>query len=408
MPATNARLNENIADQPIAALREDGITGKQCTIVMIDRFNSVPTSSLQWKVQWSPAVDQMLAPWTPSRPERVVRSEGVIGRRFRNGVLDAVEEKVPRGAIVDVDEERGVLTCTLSRYDTFPQANTPLEDGRIICFGCPLSCQVEVGPLTAAGAGCLRSYTDATGILTRPVKIDEEFVKKLPDNLVAPELELLPGSRRVHCAFATEALAGGMPHRLPEAVEDMFVTFEYNPHATLRHLLRTVYEVPEEDLWPGHFDLDYFTLSHACVNKIRSVGDVNLRELGIRAATGVSVVGYARLRPDGHTYDIVWFPGPDEIVRAGDLCLVMREPSCGTRPNGDSVRIVRDEDLTDFAEAEIQREAVLCAICQETAPTIKFEPCNHHVVCVDCAMRLEDRRCPMCRHPVGKCVLSLR
>lgn len=407
--ATIVRLNGEIADQPIGALREDGVSGKNFTIVMINRSNVVNAAPCKWEVQRSPCVDDRLEFWTPLRAERCVRGE-VKGTRV--STVAGVEENVPLGAVVDTDDGLGGLTCTLRQYDPFPQVNTVLEEGQLLAFGCPEKCRLKVGKLTAAGAMWLRNHIDVRGILTKPLPICEKFLTTLPDTLLHPELEVPRGSKRVESVSAG-ALNGGMPHCLPEIEEGISVTFEYTPHDTLRHLLRSKYGVSDADVWSGYFDLDYFTLSAECVRQVRDVGDVTLRELGIRERTGVTLVGLARLRPDPRLhhrrYDIVWFPGPDEIVKAGDLGLVMREPSSGLHPDGDSVRAVRDEDIADFAEPAVQPEDEPCLVCMKAPISIKFLPCNHEVVCAACAERLSEdpfRQCIVCNQPIHQYVFG--
>ena len=56
------------------------------------------------------------------------------------------------------------------------------------------------------------------------------------------------------------------------------------------------------------------------------------------------------------------------------------------------------------ADAEDAEETEECVVCYDRAIDTCLQPCNHAALCHVCAVRLPNRRCPLCRAPIREMV----
>ena len=55
-------------------------------------------------------------------------------------------------------------------------------------------------------------------------------------------------------------------------------------------------------------------------------------------------------------------------------------------------------------ERDREEEENECCVCMDRPVQVRFDPCNHSALCRKCAVRLLDRRCPLCRAAVKQVV----
>ena len=71
---------------------------------------------------------------------------------------------------------------------------------------------------------------------------------------------------------------------------------------------------------------------------------------------------------------------------------VRLNPSCLSA--GDGVQNGR-------AEEDGMLHSLVCKICLSDKPRMIFYPCGHLFCCAECASRLPDERCPVCRQNIA-------